>query len=155
MKGAEGLNKIECGMCKHCPAARTRSGQRKCSTVTYGRHTRGVSNTGLLPKSSSWLEKLRSMDASTIYMWHCWGLHPVHNLGWETAMSGMPARGICHICARMPRAYLVDWQAPCWNIDVVFVLSCSLSSDLRWLKTVSSTFEDLDFNVPLWPLFIN
>ena len=24
------------------------------------------------------------------------------------AMSGMPTRGICHICARMPRVYLDD-----------------------------------------------
>ena len=46
-------------------------------------------------------------------------------------MSGMPACGICHVCACMPRAYLVDCEPPCWNIDVVFVLSGSLSSDLN------------------------
>ena len=30
------------------------------------------------------------------------------HLGCIIAISGLLARGICHMCARMPRAYLVD-----------------------------------------------
>ena len=32
---------------------------------------------------------------------------------------------------------------------------CSALYDLRWLKTVSSTFQDVDFDGSLLPLFIS
>lgn len=47
-------------------------------------------------------------------------------------MSGMPARGICHICVRMPCVYLSCRfeKRHVENIDVEFVLSCSFLFDL-------------------------
>lgn len=34
-------------------------------------------------------------------------------------MSGMPARGICHICARMQRAHLVDLTIAMLKIEML------------------------------------
>jgi len=38
--------------------------------------------------------------------------------------------------------------------DVLILLPIFFFYDLRWLKTVSSTFQDVDFDVSLLPLVI-
>ena len=56
------------------------------------------------------------------------------------------------VASSRPRKTKIAFSANFGGIEKLF---CAPEQSLRWLKTVSSTFQDVDFDGSLLPLFIS